>query len=133
MSTYPFKRKINLKVIGIILASVVLLAGAGTGAYLLLRQLKPHEQIEANTDSNAATRSGDSTRLKAEDLMKRNDLPGAKAEYEKAAAAYSADQNSAAAADARQQIDIINQTINKAGTSSQTPTPKGSGSASSAE
>lgn len=131
MSTYPFeKRKINLKVAGIVLVSAVLLAGAGTGAYFIIRQLKPHEQTEANT-TDTTTRSGDSTRLKAEDLMKKNDLPGAKAEYEKAAAAYAADKNTTAATDVQQQIDIINQTIEKTGTTGQAPTPKGSGSSPS--
>ena len=129
MSTYPFdKRKINLKVVGIVLVSAILLAGAGTGVYFIMRQLKPHEQTEANTTDT--TRSGDSTRLKAEDLMKKNDLSGAKAEYEKAAAAYTADKNTTAATDVQQQIDIINQTIEKTGTTGQTPAPKGRGNSS---
>lgn len=132
MSTYPFeKRKINLKVVGIILTSIVLLASAGVGAYFILRQLKPHEQIEASSD-DATTRSGDSTRLKAENLMKNNDLQGAKIEYEKAKAAYAAENDSIAASDTQQQIDIISQTIEKTGTSGQAPMPKSSGNPSSA-
>lgn len=124
MSTYPFKKRTSrLKVTGIVLAAIVLLAGAGTGAYFIMRQLKPHEPTDAST-ADATTRSGDSTRLKAEDLLKKNDLPGAKAEYEKATAAYTADNNITAAADTQQQIDIISQTIEKTGATGQTPTPK---------
>lgn len=132
MSSYPFeKRKINLKIISITLASIILLAGAGVGAYVVLRQLKPHEPAADATTTNTTTRSGDSTRLKAEHLMKNNDLQGAKAEYEKATAAYTADNNTTAAADTQQQIDIINQTIDKTETPEQAPTTRVSGNDSS--
>ncbi|MFZ2836252.1 MAG: hypothetical protein WAZ21_02945 [Candidatus Saccharimonadales bacterium] len=127
MSSYPFeKRKLNLKVVGIILASIIVLAAAGAGAYFVLRQFKPHEPADTTT-TNATTRSGDSTRLKAEHLMKNNDLKGAKAEYEKATAAYIADNNATAAADTQQQIDIINQTIDNTETPEQAPTTRVSG------
>lgn len=128
MSSYPFeKRKLNLKVVSIILTSIIILAGAG--AYFVLRQFKPREPANTTT-TNTTTRSGDSTRLKAEHLMKNNDLKGAKAEYEKATAAYIADNNTTAAADTQQQIDIINQTIDKTETPEQAPTTRVSGNAS---
>lgn len=129
MTAYSSKRNTSLKVIGIIILSALLLGAAGYGAYAILSTVAPHTQPGESNTTTTASSDADIIRQKADELMKKNDFDAAKTEYQKAASTYLEEKNEVAASDTQQQIEIINQTMEKTGSEPQvTPTAKGSGS-----
>lgn len=131
MSTFPPKQGSKLKVIGIIIISILVIGGIGYGTFALLKKVKAPVLFKASGSSQTLSTEGktaDEIRQQAEQLAKDHKLAEAKTAYQAAATAYSAQGNTTAAMDAKQQISVIDTAIKTSGTTGQTPTPKAAGS-----
>lgn len=109
-------KKPRFTLVLVIIASLVLLGAIGWGTFAILRQLKP-TALASLTGKNQSSQPAqqatgpDADRQRAEQLLKDGKLADAKAAYQAAATDYTANGNTAAAADATRQIAIIDAMI----------------------
>lgn len=130
MSTFPPKQGSSLKVIGIVIASIIVIGGIGYGTFALLKKVKAPVPFKTTTSSQAQSTTGntaDDIRLQAEQLVKDHKLAEAKAAYQTAATAYAAQGNNSAALDAKQQMTVVDAAIKATPTTGTTPPPKVTG------
>lgn len=108
MTKSPFKTH-RLKTFGIVVASILVIAGIGVVTFFVLNQVKPIQKTaqETSTESNAA----DTARKKAEELLQKGDHQGALDSYKIAADAYKTEGNQAGASDAEMQMKVIEATV----------------------
>lgn len=116
----------------IIGVTLLVVAGAGAATFFALRQIAPHKTDQATQQQAASLSTGDMAREQGAKLLQEQKLDEAKAAYQKAADAYTTENNTVAASDAKLQISIIESTAKSTSTNNtqQTPPRKSSGGGS---
>lgn len=131
MSTFPPRPRFNFKIVGIVIASIIVIGGIGVGTFALLKKVKPTvpfiSSSSSPTQTTAAT-SGDQARQQAEQFVKDHKLTEAKTAYQAAETAYTAAGNTAAALDAKQQVAVVDTAIKATVAPGQAPPSKVTGS-----
>ena len=106
-----------MKTILIVVSSLLVAGGICFATYTILDQLQPGsaepsvQNDQSSTAQPAPATGADADRIRAEQLLKDGKLAEAKTAYQSAEKAYTSDGNIAAAADAVQQIAIIDATL----------------------
>jgi flagellar basal body-associated protein FliL len=107
---FPIKNSNRMQLIGLITGAVVLIAGMGVGTFFTLKNIAPVQKGTGDANSQALG-TADSAREKANELFAKGEFDAAKASYETALSAYTAEKNEAAANDVKQQLQVIELTI----------------------
>lgn len=108
MTKSPFKTH-RLKTAGIVIGSILVIAGIGAATFFILNQVKPVQKTTQETP--VVSSAAETARKKAEELLQKGDNQGALDNYKIAADAYKTEGNQAGASDAEMQVKVIEATV----------------------
>lgn len=110
MKLSPFSNP-RLRNILIVAGSLLIVAGIAAGTAFMMKQFTP---VKIGGESASNRQSSQTPQQKAEELLKKGDYAGAKAQYELALKEYKSSNNATAANDVEIQLQIIEATTTKA-------------------